>query len=214
MIDLRLFDPLHATRSPSPSAATLRSRCSAETFSPACSGCSGCASASRPSLDAKLRSDRHEGRNRRLSERRQVIAGQSARFIARGDRRRAPRGHARPQGDRHRLERPRADAARHRRRRSRGLRPARAADPGAGPVALAESDVAVLVVDARAGLRPGDHELADLLRRASAARARGSQQGRLGPRASASRGVPRAGAGRPGRRLRGPGARHRAICST
>ena len=33
--------------------------------------------------------------------------------------------------------------------------------------ALADSDVAVLVVDARAGLRPGDLDLADLLRRAS-----------------------------------------------
>ena len=32
--------------------------------------------------------------------------------------------------------------------------------------ALADADVAVLVVDARAGLRPGDHDLADLLRRA------------------------------------------------
>ena len=32
--------------------------------------------------------------------------------------------------------------------------------------ALRDSDVAVLVVDAKAGLRPGDHELADLLRRA------------------------------------------------
>jgi len=31
--------------------------------------------------------------------------------------------------------------------------------------ALAEADVAVLVVDARAGLRPGDHDMADLLRR-------------------------------------------------
>jgi GTP-binding protein len=31
--------------------------------------------------------------------------------------------------------------------------------------ALADADVAVLVVDARAGLRPGDHEMADLLRR-------------------------------------------------
>ncbi len=31
--------------------------------------------------------------------------------------------------------------------------------------ALAEADVAVLVVDARAGMRPGDQELADLLRR-------------------------------------------------
>src|SRR6202023_1585001 len=32
--------------------------------------------------------------------------------------------------------------------------------------AIAEADAAVLVVDARAGLRPGDHEVADLLRRA------------------------------------------------
>jgi GTPase len=31
--------------------------------------------------------------------------------------------------------------------------------------ALADADVAMLVVDARAGLRPGDHEIADLLRR-------------------------------------------------
>src|ERR1700749_4828692 len=33
--------------------------------------------------------------------------------------------------------------------------------------ALADADVAVLVVDARAGLRPGDQEMADLLRRGS-----------------------------------------------
>ncbi len=33
--------------------------------------------------------------------------------------------------------------------------------------ALAEADLAVLVVDARAGLRPGDEELADVLRRSS-----------------------------------------------
>lgn len=35
--------------------------------------------------------------------------------------------------------------------------------------ALEEADVAVLVVDAKSGPRPGDHELADLLRRASVA---------------------------------------------
>jgi GTPase len=34
--------------------------------------------------------------------------------------------------------------------------------------ALADADVAVLVVDARAGLRPGDQEMAELLRRSSA----------------------------------------------
>jgi GTP-binding protein len=33
--------------------------------------------------------------------------------------------------------------------------------------ALADADAAVLVVDARAGLRPGDHEVADLLRRST-----------------------------------------------
>ncbi len=37
--------------------------------------------------------------------------------------------------------------------------------------AIAEADLAVLVVDARAGLRPGDEELADELRRSSQARA-------------------------------------------
>ncbi len=36
---------------------------------------------------------------------------------------------------------------------------------GQARAALAEADVAVLVVDARAGLRPGDAEMADLLRR-------------------------------------------------
>jgi GTP-binding protein len=37
---------------------------------------------------------------------------------------------------------------------------------GQARAALAEASVAVLVVDARAGIRPGDHEMADLLRRA------------------------------------------------
>jgi GTP-binding protein len=36
---------------------------------------------------------------------------------------------------------------------------------GQARAALADADVAVLVVDARAGLRPGDHDIADLLRR-------------------------------------------------
>src|SRR3954447_1201719 len=46
-------------------------------------------------------------------------------------------------------------------------------DPIAGSIrdqaraALADAEVAVLVVDARAGMRPGDEEMADLLRRAS-----------------------------------------------
>ena len=45
-------------------------------------------------------------------------------------------------------------------------------DPLAGSIrdqaraGLADADVALLVVDARAGARPGEHEIADLLRRA------------------------------------------------
>ena len=46
--------------------------------------------------------------------------------------------------------------------------------------ALADADAAVLVVDAKAGLRPGDHEMADLLRRGVAAGAGRRQQGRHG----------------------------------
>ena len=38
---------------------------------------------------------------------------------------------------------------------------------GQSRAALADADVAVLVVDARAGIRPGDQEMADLLRRGS-----------------------------------------------
>ena len=45
--------------------------------------------------------------------------------------------------------------------------------------ALADAQVAVLVVDARAGLRPGDAEMADLLRRSKLPGRRRRQQGRL-----------------------------------
>ena len=44
--------------------------------------------------------------------------------------------------------------------------------------ALAEAGAAVLVVDAKAGMRPGDQEMADLLRRDLGARAGGGQQDR------------------------------------
>jgi GTP-binding protein len=44
--------------------------------------------------------------------------------------------------------------------------------------ALADADVAVLVVDARAGPRPGDHEIADLLRRTGGAGPAGGRRGR------------------------------------
>ena len=55
--------------------------------------------------------------------------------------------------------------------------------------ALADADVAVLVVDARAGLRPGDQEMADLLRRGFDPGAGGGQQDRLGARSAAGRRV-------------------------
>ena len=71
---------------------------------------------------------------------------------------------ARPQGDRRRLERGRVHADRHRRGGLR--RRARAAEEirRQALTALADADLAVLVVDARAGLRPGDAELARELR--------------------------------------------------
>ena len=61
------------------------------------------------------------------------------------------------------------------------------ADPIAGSIreqaqaALADAGVAVLVVDAKAGLRPGDEEMADLLRRAHDPGARRGQQDRRAP---------------------------------
>ena len=75
--------------------------------------------------------------------------------------------------------------------------------------ALADADVAVLVVDARAGLRPGDLDLADLLRALAAAGDRRRQQDRHRARPAARGRVPRARAGRTGRRVGRPGARHR-----
>ena len=65
----------------------------------------------------------YEGRDRRISECRQVLAGQPPDRVARGGRARATRRHPRPQRDPHRLERPCADSDRYRRRRPRGPRP-------------------------------------------------------------------------------------------
>ena len=81
--------------------------------------------------------------------------------------------------------------------------------------ALADAQAAILVVDARAGLRPGDEELADLLRRWRGGPVvdRGEQD-RLGRRRAARVGVLRARARRPDRRLGHAGPRHRATCST
>ncbi len=63
-------------------------------------------------------------------------------------------------------------------------------DPLAGSIrdqaraGLADAQVAVLVVDARAGVRPGDEEMADLLRRSPAADDRRGEQVRRRRRAS------------------------------
>ena len=88
-------------------------------------------------------------------------------------------------------------------------------DPLAGSIreqaqaGLADADVALLVVDARAGARPGEHEIADLLRRAAHAGAGRREQVRHGRRHPARGRVPRARARRAGRRVGGAGARHR-----
>ena len=75
--------------------------------------------------------------------------------------------------------------------------------------ALSEADVAVLVVDAKAGVRPGDLDMADLLRKVDDPGDRRRQQGRLGQGHVAGLRVPPARPRRPDRGLRGPGARHR-----
>ena len=129
-----------------------------------------------------------EGRDRRLPERRQVLAGQPAHAVARGGRARAVGHHARPQGARDRVERPRA---------SRSSTPAAWTSTTStrspcsireqARAALDDADVAVLVVDAQAGVRPGDEEIADILRRGGHAGRRGRQQGRLAARHAARR---------------------------
>src|SRR4051794_11475757 len=65
------------------------------------------------------------------------------------------------------MERAPVHAHRHRRHGHGRRGPAGGVDPRAGAAALADSDVAVLVVDAKSGVRPGDEEMADLLRRAT-----------------------------------------------
>ena len=93
-------------------------------------------------------------------------------------------------------------------------------DPLAGSIreqaraGLADAQVAVLVVDARAGVRPGDEELADLLRRSplpvivAANKCDGVAEIPLGGR------VPPPRAGRADRRSRPPRVSAPAICST
>ena len=63
------------------------------------------------------------------------------------------------------MERAAVQADRHRRRGLRGRGPAGGSIRDQARAGLADAEVAVLVVDARAGVRPGDQEMADLLRR-------------------------------------------------
>ena len=150
---------------------------------------------------------RDEGRGRRLSERRQELARQPPDPVARGGRARAPGRDARP---------PRAGHEWNGRRFTlvdTGGMDFLDPDPISGSIreqaqaALADAEAAVLVVDAQAGVRPGDEELADLLRRARlpVLVAANKVDGQGHP---AGRRLPRPGPGRPDARLRRAGARH------
>ena len=134
---------------------------------------------------------------------------------ARGGRARAPGGHARPQGARLRVERAPLHADRHRRRRLRGPRtrsPARSASRRARGSPTPRSRC---WSSTRApGVRPGDEEMADLLRRAPLPTHRRGEQVRRRRRAAARRRVPPPRPRRADGGLRRPGARHRATCST
>ena len=74
--------------------------------------------------------------------------------------------------------------------------------------ALADADAAVLVVDAKAGVRAGDEEMAELLRRGTVPGARRGEQDRHCGGPVAGRGVLWAGARRADRRIGRPGSRH------
>ena len=76
-------------------------------------------------------------------------------------------------------------------------------------IALREADLALLVVDARAGLRPGDAELAQRAARRRRAGDRGRQQGRRRPPDRARRRVLRPRPRRPAGGVGHPGPRHR-----
>ena len=81
-------------------------------------------------------------------------------------------------------------------------------------IALGEADLTVMVVDARAGLRPGDEELARELRGASDAGDRGRQQGRRRPLRRAWPRSSTASAWATRSRSRPPRGWAPAICST
>ena len=127
--------------------------------------------------DASLGSA-HEGRNRRISQRRKVLAGQPAHRVARGGGARAPRSDTRPQGAAHRLERPPADADRHGWRRPRRPgRDGRRCSSRCRPRWPTPTPRCWWSTRA-SGLRPGDHEIADLLRRVTDSSRGRRQQGR------------------------------------
>ena len=80
--------------------------------------------------------------------------------------------------------------------------------------ALADAQVALLVVDARAGLRPGDEEIADLLRRGDAAGRRRREQDRRRRGLAARRTTSTASASASRSPSRPPRASAPATCST
>ena len=75
--------------------------------------------------------------------------------------------------------------------------------------ALADADAAVLVVDARAGLRPGDHEIADLLRRSPLPVIVAANKIDSAADIPLAAEFHRLGLGEPDRRVRRAGPRHR-----
>ncbi len=75
--------------------------------------------------------------------------------------------------------------------------------------ALADADAAVLVVDAKAGMRPGDQEMAELLRRSPLPVLVAANKIDTGKDVPLAAEFHCAGAGRPHRRLGRPGAGHR-----
>ena len=112
-----------------------------------------------------------EGRGRRLPERRQELAGQPPERLARGRRARAPGHHARPQRDPLRVERPHVHADRHRRHRPARRRPDLGLDPRAGRTPRCTTPTSRCWSSTPApAMRPGDQEMADLLRRQPASR--------------------------------------------
>ena len=86
--------------------------------------------------------------------------------IARGRRARDAGHDARPQGARLRVERRSVPADRHGRRRHRRPSPITKQIAMQARAAIDEADLVLFVVDARAGVTPGDEELAEILRSA------------------------------------------------